>query len=88
MCDHAHILRAPEGLLQNEVSMEQRAPSATVKNPGSSNLCCCGSSMPKSSYLCTGCWGSLNIVQQADLRSIRRAIRERRLHRLPSLGRG
>lgn len=44
--------------------------------------------MPKSSYLCTGCWGELNTVQRADLRVIRRAIQERRFHKLSWLGRG
>lgn len=44
--------------------------------------------MPKSSYLCSGCWTGLNVVQRADLKLIRRAIKERRLHELPMLGRG
>lgn len=44
--------------------------------------------MPKTSYLCSACWDDLNVVQRADLRQIRRAIRERRLHKHPLLGRG
>jgi hypothetical protein len=68
--------------------MEQRAPSATAKSSASSYVCRCGSAMPKSSYLCVGCWGELNTVQRADLRVIRRAIQERRFHKLSWLGRG
>ncbi len=44
--------------------------------------------MPKSSYLCRGCWTGLNRVQRADLKRIRRAVQEQRLHEWPMMGRG
>lgn len=44
--------------------------------------------MPKTSYLCRGCWGGLTARQKADLKVIKRAIQERRLHQHPRLGLG
>ncbi|MFO0726648.1 MAG: hypothetical protein U1E65_22870 [Myxococcota bacterium] len=44
--------------------------------------------MPKSSYLCTDCWNDLNVVQQMDLKQIRRAIQNRAFNRLQNLARG
>jgi len=67
--------------------MEQRAPSAT-KISERPFTCRCGAVIPKTSYLCSPCWTGLNTVQQADLRFIRKAIRDRRFDKLPMLARG
>lgn len=67
--------------------MIPRAPSSP-KTSTPTHSCRCGMAMPKSSYLCTDCWNDLNVVQQMDLKQIRRAIQNRAFNRLQNLARG